>query len=227
MDGVLVDSNPPHRRAWGEFNRRYGIETTPEMHQRMYGKRNDEIVRDFFGDSLSADEVAERGRRKEALYREMVGGPAREMLVPGVRDFIIQYQYLQMAVATNAEPENVDFLLDRTPASGFFPRGCGRATGKRAQTLSGYLLTGRGIARHESPECCVVFEDSHAGVAAAVAAGMRVIGLATTYVNLPGTALNVDNFLGGILNYGCVHRCAPIATDAACACTWDRGRLPT
>ena len=62
MDGVLVDSNPLHRRAWGEFNRRYGIETTPEMHQRMYGKRNDEIVRDFFGDSLSADEVAERGR---------------------------------------------------------------------------------------------------------------------------------------------------------------------
>ena len=120
MDGVLVNSNPLHRRAWEEFNRRYGIETTPEMHQRMYGKRNDEIVRDFFGDSLGAGEVAERGRRKEALYREMAAGQLENMLVPGVRDFVKQYQYLQMAVATNAEPENVNFLLDRTQLRDFF-----------------------------------------------------------------------------------------------------------
>ena len=49
------------------------------------------------------------------------------------------------------------------------------------------------------PANCVVFEDSYSGAAAAVAAGMPVIGLRTTYDNLPGTALTIDNFLSGDL----------------------------
>jgi len=44
------------------------------MHRRMYGKRNDEIVRDFFGESLSEAEVRARGHAKEELYREMAAG---------------------------------------------------------------------------------------------------------------------------------------------------------
>ena len=54
MDGVIIDSNPMHRESWEAFNRRYGLETTEAMHQRMYGKRNDQIVRDFFGDEITA-----------------------------------------------------------------------------------------------------------------------------------------------------------------------------
>jgi beta-phosphoglucomutase-like phosphatase (HAD superfamily) len=49
------------------------------------------------------------------------------------------------------------------------------------------------------PANCIVFEDSHSGVAAAAAAGMRVIGLRTTDVNLPGTVFTTDNFLSGEL----------------------------
>jgi beta-phosphoglucomutase-like phosphatase (HAD superfamily) len=74
MDGVIVDSNAMHRESWEVFNRRYGLETTEEMHQRMYGKRNDQIVRDFFGDAITALEVDARGRAKEHLYREMMSG---------------------------------------------------------------------------------------------------------------------------------------------------------
>jgi len=46
-----------------------------------------------------------------------------------------------------------------------------------------------------APPNCIVFEDSHSGVAAAVSAGMRVIGVSTTEGNLPGTHLTIDNFL--------------------------------
>ena len=81
MDGVMVDSNPLHREAWAAFNLRYGLTTTPEMHERMYGRRNDEIVRDFFGDSLAAAEVQARGHAKEALYREMMAERIEEMIV--------------------------------------------------------------------------------------------------------------------------------------------------
>jgi len=50
------------------------------------------------------------------------------------------------------------------------------------------------------PAECVVFEDSHSGAAAAVAAGMRVIGISTTDDNLSGTFITIDNFRSGDLD---------------------------
>ena len=80
MDGVIVDSNPLHRDSWTEFNRRQGLPTTSEMLARMYGRRNDRIVRDFFGDALPEDQVAAYGRDKEKIYREMLGDRIEETL---------------------------------------------------------------------------------------------------------------------------------------------------
>ena len=64
MDGVIVNSNPVHRQAWDIYNRRYGIETTDAMHRRMYGKRNDQIVRDFFGAGFRIRSLRRTASRK-------------------------------------------------------------------------------------------------------------------------------------------------------------------
>jgi beta-phosphoglucomutase len=194
MDGVIVDSNPMHRRAWEVFNRRYGVETTLAMHERMYGKRNDEIVRDFFGDALSAEEVAARGYAKEALYREMVSGQLEEMLVPGLRPFLERYRNLPMGVASNAEPENVSLFLQGTGLLPYFGAVVDGHQVERPKPFPDIYLRAAEILKTDAADC-VVFEDSHSGVAAGRAAGMRVIGLCTTHDNLPGTSLNVDNFL--------------------------------
>ena len=111
MDGVIVDSNPLHREAWEIFNRRFGLETTEAMHESMYGKRNDEIVRSFYG-ALPSGEIAARGADKEKLYREMVAGRIESFLVPGIRSFLDRYREAPMAVASNAEPANVALILD-------------------------------------------------------------------------------------------------------------------
>src|SRR4051812_35944323 len=120
MDGVLVDSNPLHSRSWARFSAQYGVTTTPEMDRRMYGRRNDQIVREFFGSDLSNEEVAARGFAKEALYREMFGEQIKEALVPGLREFLERHAGLAMGVGTNAEPENVSFVLDRTGLRPYF-----------------------------------------------------------------------------------------------------------
>src|ERR1700683_258404 len=106
MDGVIIDSNPLHRISWSEYMRRHGIEMTEAMQQRMYGKRNDEIVRDFFGDRLTDAEVFAHGAAKEALYREMMAPRIEESLVPGIREFLTRHRNPNLAVATNPEPAN-------------------------------------------------------------------------------------------------------------------------
>jgi HAD superfamily hydrolase (TIGR01509 family) len=166
------------------------------MLERMYGKRNDEIIRDYFGDGLGPEEVAARSRAKEELYREMAGSRIEQMLVPGLRAFLDGYGAAPMAVASNAEPENVAFVLDRAGLRPYF-----RAVVDGHQVVNPkphpdvYLL-GADLLK-VAPANCIVMEDSPTGVAAAKAAGMRVIGLRTTYVNLQGTDWNADNFESG------------------------------
>ena len=193
MDGVLVDSNPVHCRAWEEFNQRFGITTTPEMHQRMYGRRNDQIVRDVYGDLLDSAEVFKRGKDKEALYRQLAAPHIEQMLVPGLDSFLNQYHYLPKAVATNAEPDNVNFVLDRTGLRAHFHVIVDGDQVENAKPSPDIYLRAADLLGVR-PAGCVVFEDSHSGVTAALAAGMRVIGLTTTHVNLPGTSITVDNF---------------------------------
>lgn len=199
MDGVIVDSNPHHRRAWEVFNRRYGIETTEEMHRRMYGRRNDQIVRDFFGAHLSEHEVAARGFAKEALYREMVATRVEAMLLPGLRDFINRYRQIPKAIASNAEPANVDFLLDSAGLRPYFDIIVDGHQVDRPKPYPDIYLRAAELLG-AAPAECVVFEDSYSGVEAGIAAGMPVIGLSTTHASLPGTRLTIDNFTSGDLD---------------------------
>ena len=198
MDGVIVDSNPAHREAWAAYNRRFGVETTEAMHQFMYGRRNDQIIRHFFGEDLSPEEVAIRGADKERLYREMIAGRLESMLVPGLRAFLNRHPDIPKAVATNAEPDNVNFLLDRSGLRNYFRAVVdGHQVSHPKPHPEIYLRAADLLGM--APANCVVFEDSHSGVAAARAAGMRVVGVLTTHGDLPDTGLNIDNFLNGEL----------------------------
>ncbi|MGA2714622.1 MAG: HAD family phosphatase [Bryobacteraceae bacterium] len=193
MDGVIVDSNPWHRTAWEEYNRSLGVEMTEEMQQRMYGKRNDELIREFFGRHLDDAEVFAHGAAKETLYREMMKPHLNGALVPGIREFLARHRGLALAVATNAEPPNVDFVLDETGLRSFFRvvvNGHEVANPKPHPEIYLRVADALGVA----PADCVVFEDSHTGVEAALAAGMQVVGISTTHDDLAGVALLIRDF---------------------------------
>lgn len=193
MDGVIIDSNPWHRIAWSEYMRRHGVEMTEAMQQRMYGKRNDEIVRDFFGDRLSDAEVFAHGAAKEALYREMMKPHLEESLVPGIGEFLARHRNPDPAVATNAEPLNVDFVLDHSGLRAFFRvivNGHQVSNPKPHPEI--YLLAAERL--QAPPADCIVFEDSRTGVESGLAAGMRVVGVGTTHDDLPGVSLFIRDF---------------------------------
>lgn len=193
MDGVIVDSNPLHRLAWEEYNRSLGVETTEAMHQVMYGKRNDQLIRIFFGEHLTDDEVFAHGAAKEALYRDMLRPRLEETLVPGVRAFLARYAGLPSAIATNAEPANAELVLAEAGLQPFFRLTVtGHEVSRPKPDPEIYLRAAEllGIP----PAACLVFEDSYAGVEAGLAAGMAVVGISTTHSELPGVSLLVPDF---------------------------------
>jgi beta-phosphoglucomutase family hydrolase len=193
MDGVIVDSNPLHRESWTEYNRRNGVETTEAMHQRMYGKRNDMIVRDYLGANLTDAEVFAHGAAKEALYREMLGPRLTETLVKGLVPFLERYPEIPKAVASNAEPLNIEFVLQAAHLDRYFRLFVDGQQVKNPKPAPDVYLRAAELLG-VPPANCVVFEDSHGGVAAGVAAGMRVVGITTTYSELPGATILARDF---------------------------------
>ncbi len=192
MDGVIVHSTPLHNRAWEIYLGEHGI-PPGEIENRMHGLRNDDIVRDYFGDDLDDATVHRHGANKERLYRELMRPELEQWLVPGVREFLTAYDAPPKAVASNAERPNLDFVLDQGRLRQHFQIIVDGHHAPRAKPFPDiYLATA--VLLGVDPVNCIVFEDSLAGVQAAHEAGARVVGLTTTLPALPRVELAIPNF---------------------------------
>ena len=183
MDGVIVDSTPMHNRAWEIYLERHGIDPK-RVQTRMHGLRNDDIVRDFFGDGLGREEVLAHGSAKERLYREMMAPVLEDHLIPGIRPVLDRLAATPKAVASNAETPNINFVLDTAGMRHHFLAVVDGHYVERPKPYPDIYLKAAGLLG-VAPENCVVFEDSIPGVEAARAAGTRVVALTTTLAELP------------------------------------------
>jgi HAD superfamily hydrolase (TIGR01509 family) len=192
LDGVILHSTAVHIEAWEIYLERQGLRIA-RVAERMFGKHNDEIVRDFFGDGLTAEQVRRHGSEKERVYRELMAPQLYGRLVPGVLPFLRRYAAVPKAVASNAERANVEFVLSAAGLKEVFAvvvDGMQVALPKPAPDIYLKAASLLGV----KPAQCIVFEDSPVGVAAARAAGARVVGLRTTVRDLSGVDCAVDDF---------------------------------
>jgi HAD superfamily hydrolase (TIGR01509 family) len=174
-DGVLVDSDRIALRIQAERITALGLPTTYE-----------DCVRDFLGLGMPATLriLGERlGRAVPAGWEEELGAAVESAFrrelepVPGVVDALDRID-LPTCVASSGSHEKMRLTLGLT---GLWERFAGRiysadevSRGKPAPDLFLHAAASMGAA----PERCVVVEDSPAGVAGAVAAGMRALGYA-------------------------------------------------
>ena len=194
MDGVIVHSTPLHTEAWQRYLRRHGIDVPREkIEAEMLGRHNDEIVEIFFGPGLPREERFRHGAEKEKLYRELMRPRLEEYLVPGVRQFLARNAARPLALASNAEPANVEFILAESGLRPYFRVVLdGHQVENPKPDPEIYLLAARLL--HVRPADCIVFEDSETGVRAAKSAGAAVVGLTTTTDRLADCDLVIADF---------------------------------
>ena len=193
MDGVLVHSMPLHVTAWKHYLKALAIEVQ-DMERRMHGKRNSELVRELIGNELAPDVVFEHGAAKERLFREMLlKAELSESRVPGLVEFLERYKGIPKAIGSNAEPANIDFVLDRFGLRKYFSFVVDGEQVSRPKPFPDIYLRAAELLRTE-PGSCIVFEDSPTGVEAGLAAGMRVVGVETTPTEFVGVDLRVKDF---------------------------------
>jgi HAD superfamily hydrolase (TIGR01509 family) len=172
-DGVLVDSELIFARVLGECLVEADFPaTTAEALMLGFGKNRATLcdaVESRFGRPLS-DEFFETMRARTALVLERELRP-----IPGVEE-LLNTLPLPRCVASNGHLERVRERLTLTGLLRFFDPHVFSAiqvvAGKPAPDLFLFAAERLGMP----PEGCIVVEDSVAGVAAAVAAGMPVVG---------------------------------------------------
>lgn len=181
MDGVIIDSNPFHKTAWKAFCEKHSCSlTNDELQQYVYGKTNEDALRHVFGNDLTTTQINEYAQQKEETYRELF--KPHLTALPGLAVFLekAKSMFAELAVATSAPPENVDFVMDTLNLRRFFS-----IIVDETQVTKGkpdpeiYLKTAKLL--QANPKQCIVFEDSLSGIQAAKNAGMVVIGVTTTH----------------------------------------------
>jgi beta-phosphoglucomutase len=181
LDGTLVDNMTLHAQAFERFAQAHDLPPlTMDLRRRIDGKRNSEIFPMLFEREMTMDEVLEFEEEKEGAYRQLSRG--RLVPVRGALTLLSRLEALGIgfAVATSAPLKNVlhtlaETGLDRRVA--VIARGDEVPRGKPFPDVFALAAERLRVPADE----CLAFEDAPIGVAAAVAAGMTCVGVATTF----------------------------------------------
>ncbi|CAM3997356.1 HAD-IA family hydrolase [Tsukamurella ocularis] len=170
MDGTLVDSHAVVERCWSRWAREKGLDPSAVL-AVAHGRQGHATMAELLPDRPVEVNLAEN---RELLAQETAD---TEGIVPvaGAPAFLAALDGAPHALVTSAD---VPLSTARMGAAGL-PLPTVRVTAEDVRASKpdpeGFLRGAEllGVA----PADCIVFEDSEAGIAAARAAGMRVVGV--------------------------------------------------
>jgi beta-phosphoglucomutase len=188
FDGVIADSEPLHLRAFQDVLREDGISLTTEDYYARYLGFDDEGVFRAVGDAnrrmWASDRidalVVRKARRMEALMENV------SVLFPGAADAIRRIAAaVPVAIASGALTAEIRRILDRERLSSAFTAIVAAEDAPSKPAPDPYLQAVAKIAAAGhgplAPGDCAAIEDSVWGIQSARAAGLRVVGVTTTY----------------------------------------------
>lgn len=176
MDGVIVDSEPLHERAFLQVFEEIGFGVTHEIDfPNYFGKSDLVLCKDFIARHRPQQSLDELVARKEAKFVALLRreAPVFEGLPELLEELSSRYP---LAVASGSRHQTIRVVLELRELRRHFPVVVSSedvAQGKPAPDI--FLRTASLL--NVPPATCCVIEDSAAGVSAARAAGMTVIGI--------------------------------------------------
>src|SRR2546426_5232738 len=180
MDGVIVDSEPCHERAFLEVLGELGYVDTHGLRFSDYIGRSDrELWVDFISRHKPTQTIEELLARKRKRVVEIIR--REQPLFDGLPELIekLSAKY-RLAVASGSEQAVVLEVLALKGLKRFFPIIVSSAEVERGKPAPDIFLHAAKLLGVAPVDCCVI-EDSKPGVAAGLAAGMRVIAITITH----------------------------------------------
>jgi HAD superfamily hydrolase (TIGR01509 family) len=180
MDGVIVNSEPLHERAFRDVFQEIGFgETHGVDFPAYYGKSDLILWQDFVAKHKPPYSVEDLLARKQKRFIEFLR--ADEPVFAGLPDLVAQLAVrFPLAVASGSPHPVIEEVLALQQLCRFFSAVVSASDvphGKPAPDIFLHAAALLGVP----PARCVVIEDSTAGIEAARAAAMPVIAIANTF----------------------------------------------
>lgn len=182
MDGVLCDSEPFICEAARKmFAERHKLEVAQAEFVPFVGAGEDRYLSGPAEKHGCRLDLAADKARTYAIYLDIIKGRLRPLA--GAREFILacRRRGVKMAVASSADRIKIDGNLSEIgiPAGLFDACVCGEEVARKKPAPDIFLLAASRLAL--PPGQCLVVEDAVNGIKAACAAGMRALGITTSF----------------------------------------------
>ncbi|WP_158993101.1 beta-phosphoglucomutase [Mucilaginibacter sp. L196] len=184
LDGVIVDTAVYHYKAWKRLANQLGFDFTEEQNEKLKGvsrTRSLELILQWGGISKSPAEQEELATLKNTWYVDMISHMTPAEILPGAKEFLLTCRAAGLKTALGSASKNSAMILEKVDIVDLFDAVIDGNKVTKAKPDPEVFLKGA-EAVGVSPAECVVFEDAIAGVEAAIAGGMKAVGIGSPEV---------------------------------------------
>jgi beta-phosphoglucomutase len=179
LDGVIVDTAKYHFMAWRRLAKELGFEFTPADNEALKGvsrMASLEILLRVGGLNPDEKEKEEMAARKNRWYVEFITGMTPDEILPGSIRLLKQLRKEGILTAIGSASKNARTILDGIKITDMFDV---IVDGNKIHTAKPdpEVFVRGAMELNTDPSCCVVFEDAQAGIEAAIAGGMKCVGV--------------------------------------------------
>lgn len=184
MDGVIVDTEPLHRKAYFKMFESFGAKVSDELYARFAGASTRKVCQTVIEEFKLDKTYEELQMVKRAYFKELFYNDEDFDLIPGVRNLIEHYHegHVKLVLASSASPTTIDMVFEKFGLDPYFKGKISGAELKESKPHPEIFLRAAKIAG-EPNENCMVIEDSTNGILAAHRAGIFCAGFKSEHTH--------------------------------------------
>lgn len=173
MDGVIVDTEPLHRKAYFKLFDDLGIKVSEELYTSFTGALTKKVCTTLIEKYQLKQSPDELALIKRKYFKQYFYNDADFNLLAGVKDLIENYfeNGIKLVVASSASMTTIKMVFEKFELEKYFIGKVSGADLKESKPHPEIFLLASEIA-NEPKENCMVIEDSTNGIIAAHAAGI-------------------------------------------------------
>jgi len=173
MDGIIIDSEPLHQKAYHGMFAEVGITVPAMMYESFTGQATLNICKQLVQHFKLNRAPEELVHIKRQIFKNLFFNDPELDLIPGVRELIQEYHKngLTLILASSASMPNINNVLTKFKLNQYFTAKLSGADLKASKPHPEIFIKAAEASGFQKEECMVI-EDSTNGIKAAHAAGI-------------------------------------------------------